>query len=120
MGFINPWLYQNSDVFNDVTEGANNIGRTNDYGPQEKYGYSAAEGWDPVTGLGTPNYPKMLQRAIGSTPKPTEVTTTTAPPPPDHKRTGPCAAWCKTEPPLAMMWTPECQGCPRCEGPLCH
>eukprot|EP00439_Symbiodinium_sp_Y106_P033417 s6347_g4.t1 len=86
MGFINPWLYQNSDVFNDVTEGANNIGRTNDYGPQEKYGYSAAEGWDPVTGLGTPNYPKMLQRAIGSTPKPTEVTTTTAPPPPDHKR----------------------------------
>ena len=55
--------YQNSDVFNDVTEGANNIGHTNDYGPQEKYGYSAAEGWDPVTGLGTPNYPKMLQRS---------------------------------------------------------
>ncbi|CAE7564870.1 aorO [Symbiodinium sp. CCMP2592] len=63
MGFINQWLYQNSDVFNDVTEGANNIGRVFTYGAQEKYGYSAAQGWDPVTGLGTPNYPKMLQRS---------------------------------------------------------
>ena len=24
-------------------------------------GFSAVEGWDPVTGLGTPNYPKMLE-----------------------------------------------------------
>lgn len=22
--------------------------------------FKAAEGWDPITGLGTPNYPKML------------------------------------------------------------
>jgi len=118
MGFLNPWLYQNPDVFNDVTEGANNIGKIFDYGAKDKYGYSAAEGWDPVTGLGTPNYPKMLQRALGQTPKPTVFTTTTSTP--EHKRTGPCAGWCKTEPPSSMMWTPQCQGCPRCEGPLCH
>jgi tripeptidyl-peptidase-1 len=24
-------------------------------------GFSAVKGWDPVTGLGTPNYPKMLE-----------------------------------------------------------
>jgi len=25
-------------------------------------GFSAAVGWDPVTGLGTPNYAKMLKK----------------------------------------------------------
>lgn len=25
-----------------------------------KYGYGASNGWDPVTGLGTPNYLQML------------------------------------------------------------
>lgn len=24
-------------------------------------GFEAVQGWDPVTGLGTPNYPKMLE-----------------------------------------------------------
>lgn len=24
-------------------------------------GFQAVEGWDPATGLGTPNYPKMLE-----------------------------------------------------------
>ncbi|KAF8856879.1 putative protease S8 tripeptidyl peptidase I [Acephala macrosclerotiorum] len=51
IGFVNPVLYSNDDVLNDVTEGTN-LG----CGTQ---GFHAVEGWDPVTGLGTPNYPKM-------------------------------------------------------------
>lgn len=51
IGFVNPTLYRNDDVLNDVTEGTN-LG----CGTQ---GFHAVEGWDPVTGLGTPNYPKM-------------------------------------------------------------
>ena len=53
IGFINPVAYKHPEVFNDVTQG-NNPG----CGTQ---GFSAVPGWDPVTGLGTPNYPKMLK-----------------------------------------------------------
>lgn len=46
MGWINPWLYANPQMFTDVTSGSN---------PYEKCdGFVAAAGWDPVTGLGTP------------------------------------------------------------------
>ncbi|KAI9046921.1 hypothetical protein LZ554_008999 [Drepanopeziza brunnea f. sp. 'monogermtubi'] len=51
IGFVNPVLYRNDHVMNDVTEGTN-LG----CGSQ---GFKAVEGWDPATGLGTPNYPKM-------------------------------------------------------------
>ncbi|KAH7369691.1 protease S8 tripeptidyl peptidase-like protein I [Rhexocercosporidium sp. MPI-PUGE-AT-0058] len=51
IGFINPVLYRHDDVMNDVTEGTN-LG----CGTQ---GFHAVKGWDPATGLGTPNYPKM-------------------------------------------------------------
>ncbi|KAL4898153.1 peptidase S8/S53 domain-containing protein [Aspergillus ambiguus] len=52
VGFVNPVLYANPDAFFDVTSG-------NNQGCDTK-GFSAAKGWDPVTGLGTPNYPKLL------------------------------------------------------------
>ncbi|KAI1269170.1 peptidase S8/S53 domain-containing protein [Xylariaceae sp. FL1019] len=53
VGFVNPVLYENPQVLNDITNGTN---------PGCGYeGFSASEGWDPVTGLGTPNYPKMLE-----------------------------------------------------------
>ncbi|EDO01044.1 hypothetical protein SS1G_03518 [Sclerotinia sclerotiorum 1980 UF-70] len=53
VGFINPVLYANPHVLNDITNGSNpNCGTA---------GFSAVSGWDPVTGLGTPNYPKLLQ-----------------------------------------------------------
>ncbi|KAH9844650.1 Pro-kumamolisin, activation domain [Teratosphaeria destructans] len=52
IGFINPVAYANPSVFNDVTQGGNEGCGT--------AGFSASPGWDPVTGLGTPNYPKML------------------------------------------------------------
>ncbi|KAI9688708.1 MAG: hypothetical protein M1822_001065 [Bathelium mastoideum] len=53
LGFLNPSLYANPSMFNDITDGTNPGCGT--------LGFSAAEGWDPVTGLGTPSYPKMLE-----------------------------------------------------------
>ena len=52
VGFVNPLLYANPDMFNDIKLGDNPGCGTN--------GFSAVEGWDPVTGLGTPDYKKML------------------------------------------------------------
>lgn len=47
LGFLNPWLYANPDMFNDITSGDNPGCSTN--------GFPAKAGWDPVTGLGTPS-----------------------------------------------------------------
>lgn len=52
VGFINPVIYKNAWMFNDITEGGNQGCGTP--------GFQAVAGWDPVTGLGTPNFPKML------------------------------------------------------------
>ncbi|KAF7346773.1 Subtilisin-like protein [Mycena sanguinolenta] len=53
VGFINPALYSAAlqDAFNDVTVGSNPGCQTQ--------GFLAAPGWDPVSGLGTPNFEKM-------------------------------------------------------------
>jgi subtilase family serine protease len=59
LGYINPALYQIANSgsyandFYDVTVG-NNVG----FPPVP--GYSATPGWDPVTGLGTPNAANLL------------------------------------------------------------
>ncbi|KAL6900046.1 peptidase S8/S53 domain-containing protein [Trichoderma evansii] len=53
IGFINPVLYQHPEVFNDIIGGSNPGCNTT--------GFSAVEGWDPVTGLGTPNYEKLKE-----------------------------------------------------------
>jgi tripeptidyl-peptidase-1 len=69
IGFINPALYANPDLLNDITSGSNPGCGTD--------GFTAVAGWDPVTvssyqlpsqciyaniskGLGTPNFPKMI------------------------------------------------------------
>lgn len=59
VGFVNAALYANPQVMNDIKIG-NNPGCGTD-------GFSAVEGWDPLTGLGTPNYLKM-QRLFLSLP----------------------------------------------------
>ncbi|KAH8883530.1 alkaline serine protease [Thozetella sp. PMI_491] len=53
VGFINPTLYAHPEVFSDITVGSNPGCGTP--------GFSAAPGWDPVTGLGSPNYAALLK-----------------------------------------------------------
>ncbi|KAJ7616593.1 peptidase S8/S53 domain-containing protein [Roridomyces roridus] len=55
LGFLNPWLYANPGAFNDVVSGSNPSCDTD--------GFPATTGWDPVTGLGTPNYPALRAAA---------------------------------------------------------
>ena len=66
LGFLNPLFYKNPHIFNDIVNGSN---------PSCQFdGFEASKGWDPgkhpflklthlfkVTGLGTPNFPRMLE-----------------------------------------------------------
>jgi tripeptidyl-peptidase-1 len=52
LGFLNPWLYSNATAaLNDIVSGSNPGCGTN--------GFTARAGWDPVTGLGTPDFLKL-------------------------------------------------------------
>ena len=53
VGFVNPTLYAHPEVLHDITVGSNPGCGTD--------GFAVSTGWDPVTGLGTPDYPKMLE-----------------------------------------------------------
>ncbi|KAI0047118.1 family S53 protease-like protein [Auriscalpium vulgare] len=57
LGFLNPFLYSTGlSALTDVTTGNNPGCNTN--------GFPATTGWDPVTGLGTPNF-AALRTAVG-------------------------------------------------------
>ncbi|KAF8559436.1 subtilisin-like protein [Imleria badia] len=57
LGFLNPWLYETGYAgLNDITIG-NNPGCGTE-------GFNATIGWDPITGLGTPNFEKLLALAM--------------------------------------------------------
>ena len=60
-GFINPLLYANPSALRDVIVGDNKVGNAD-------IGYSAATGWDPCTGLGSPDGLKLLGVLGGSQP----------------------------------------------------
>jgi len=76
LGFINPTLYQNAETgtnaengFNDITSGNNGS-------------YSAGPGWDPCTGLGSPNGTQLSQIfAASTTTTPTAAPTKSKKPP---------------------------------------
>jgi len=56
LGFLNPFIYQNPDAFQDVTSGKNT-------GGEQSYGFKAIKGWDAATGMGTPDY-EALSKAV--------------------------------------------------------
>ncbi|KAF8827946.1 hypothetical protein HHX47_DHR4001018 [Lentinula edodes] len=55
IGFINPTIYSTlfQEAFNDIRSG-NNPGCGTE-------GFTAASGWDPLTGLGTPNFERLKE-----------------------------------------------------------
>ncbi|KAI0344952.1 subtilisin-like protein [Trametopsis cervina] len=55
LGFLNPFLYANPGAFHDTTSGSNPGCNTQ--------GFPATKGWDPATGLGTPNFAALLSAA---------------------------------------------------------
>lgn len=57
LGFLNPLIYKSPGGFNDITTGSGGGCRK---GIKEIKGFPAVQGWDPVTGLGTPNYEAMV------------------------------------------------------------
>ena len=89
VGWINPTLYANSSMFiNDITSGDNKCGAQAE---PDKFGccsqgFFAADGWDPVTGLGSVNYGKMeslflslgVVNALNLVPSKSPITSSTA------------------------------------------
>jgi len=62
LGLLNPLLYKmaasSPSTFTDITEGDN---RCTELGCSSGcQGFKAAKGWDPVSGLGSPNFPAIL------------------------------------------------------------
>ncbi|KAF4311026.1 putative tripeptidyl-peptidase 1 precursor protein [Botryosphaeria dothidea] len=58
LGFLNPWLYKKGyKAYTDVT-GGSAVGCSSE-------GFPATEGWDPVTGFGTPIFPLLVKEAGG-------------------------------------------------------
>ena len=70
LGWLNPALYgAHTGVFNDITEGSNTDGMNNIASmptvcPAGSPGFRAGPGWDPVTGLGSVDYPRFKNLMI--------------------------------------------------------
>ncbi|PIL32648.1 hypothetical protein GSI_05352 [Ganoderma sinense ZZ0214-1] len=59
LGFLNPLLYSTAAAaFNDITSGSNPGCNTT--------GFPTETGWDPVTGLGTPDFNKLLSAVMAA------------------------------------------------------
>jgi subtilase family serine protease len=62
LGFVNPALYRIARTpayhraFHDITRGTNTV----QFPPKTITGYQTAPGWDPVTGLGSPNAQALI------------------------------------------------------------
>jgi len=63
LGFLNPALYQlaetHPDIFQDVTSGTNNCCAGQFQPNCCQYGFTATQGWDAITGLGSVNFTKL-------------------------------------------------------------
>ncbi|KAK5169626.1 uncharacterized protein LTR77_005603 [Saxophila tyrrhenica] len=64
LGFINPWLYSLDSGLKDITTGGNNAGSCDLLGGctlPETLRYEVTEGWDLVTGLGSPMFSELTR-----------------------------------------------------------
>jgi tripeptidyl-peptidase-1 len=70
LGFLNPWIYTIGQLgLNDITLGAgtgcNGFSRFNSAPNGSPVipgaSWNATKGWDPVTGMGTPDFGKLLK-----------------------------------------------------------
>jgi tripeptidyl-peptidase-1 len=68
LGFLNPWIYSQAyRGLNDIVKGGSTgcTGRSIYSGRESSFvpyaSWNATEGWDPVTGYGTPDFGKLLQ-----------------------------------------------------------
>lgn len=74
MGLITPFFYQshkaNPASFNDVVVGDNRDGdlqlRGSPFPTFCEYGFETSPGWDPVSGLGTPNAAILTEMALAA------------------------------------------------------
>ncbi|KAI0349765.1 family S53 protease-like protein [Trametes cingulata] len=58
LGFLNPWLYKEGyKAFTDINTGNSSVRCSQN---DTLRGFEAVDGWDPVTGLGTPRFDKLL------------------------------------------------------------
>lgn len=73
LGFLNPWIYQvGQKGFNDIVDGGSTgctgediySGLPTPFVPYASW--NATRGWDPVTGMGTPDFKKLLDIAVPS------------------------------------------------------
>jgi tripeptidyl-peptidase-1 len=74
MGFINPWLYsQGSEFIVDITAGKTRGCSGTNFQTGMKFdaagiipgaSWNGTTGWDPATGLGVPDFQKMLASAM--------------------------------------------------------
>ena len=73
VGWLNPAIYANAALFNDIISGNNRCCR----GPRCcEEGFSAARNWDPVSGLGSVDYQKLeaVLLSLGSIKVPSNYT----------------------------------------------
>lgn len=66
MGFLNPWLYGHGHTgLKDIVLGSSTGCRRSLGDPRVRNAsWDATEGWDPVTGLGTPLFPTLVKLAL--------------------------------------------------------
>ncbi|KAL2372539.1 hypothetical protein RJZ57_003013 [Blastomyces gilchristii] len=68
LGFLNPWIYSTGfEGFTDIVDGGSTGCAGTEIAPGVRTGYvqyaswNATEGWDPVTGFGTPDFSKLVE-----------------------------------------------------------
>ncbi|PIB01915.1 Tripeptidyl-peptidase sed2 [Cercospora beticola] len=65
LGFLNPWLYSlNGTGLKDIVKGGENVGACSAAQGcmlEKVLGYNTTEGWDAVTGLGSPRFRELVR-----------------------------------------------------------